>query len=310
MVMATPFLLSLRSFHSEIWGLGNRKSLQLYKGLDLFSSILVSEEKGWLDLVFFLRRQGLQRAIVLSHSLRPALLFLLSGVRERIGYDVGGSGLLLTHREIRRHESTVDHYLRLLRPLGLEPKARVPVLKVTEEEEASFRSAHPDVPFQYCAFIVGASFGPSKIWPVEYFSSLASGIVNRFGIPVYLLPGPSEKEIALRIRDLCGQRERVFIKALDVSELKVMIGKARFVVTNDTGPRHIASALSVPAFVLLGPMDERYSAYPSPTTYVLKADVPCRPCNRRTCNRDHACMRRIEPKQVLEKIEEAIGDTF
>jgi len=310
MVMATPFLLSLRSLPCTLWGLGGRTPPHLYEGLDIFDGFLTFEGRRFFDLVFLLRRQGFERGIILSHSLRPALLFFLAGVRERIGYDVGGMGPLLTYREKRRQESTVDHYLRLLKPLGVEVKIRAPLLRVTGEEVGRFQAKHPDVPPRFSAFIVGARFGPSKMWPEEHFSRLAEGIARDLHIPVFILPGPGEKEIAYRIRDLCREKDRVFIKVLDVAELKVMLSRAVFVVTNDTGPRHIAAALSVPTFVLLGPMDESYTSYPSPTTYLLKADVACRPCNRKTCNRDHACMRAIRPAQVLERIEEVMRATL
>jgi ADP-heptose:LPS heptosyltransferase len=54
-------------------------------------------------------------------------------------------------------------------------------------------------------------------------------------------------------------------------------------------------------------MDERYTAYPSTCTYTISADVPCRPCNKKKCDRDHECLKGIRPETVFTKLEEILG---
>jgi len=91
-----------------------------------------------------------------------------------------------------------------------------------------------------------------------------------------------------------------------VRDLKVCISRASFVVSNDTGPRHLSAALSIPTVVLLGPMDDRYTSYPSPCTHQMLKDVPCRPCNKKSCDREHECLAQVTPEEVFAKVEEII----
>ena len=93
---------------------------------------------------------------------------------------------------------------------------------------------------------------------------------------------------------------------MDVRELKVCLARASVVVSNDTGPRHISAALHVPTVVILGPMDERYTTYAGSFTHTVCKDIPCRPCNMKRCDRDHACVKGISPEEVLHKVEEVL----
>ena len=135
---------------------------------------------------------------------------------------------------------------------------------MTEDEERRFDDRFPDVGGNYVVFIVGAQYGPSKRWPDSHFSALADLLVERFPVRVYLLPGKGEEGVARRVYEGAKHKERVEIKDMDMRELKVALSRASLVVSNDTGPRHISVALSVPTIVILGPMDERYTAYPEP----------------------------------------------
>jgi ADP-heptose:LPS heptosyltransferase len=87
---------------------------------------------------------------------------------------------------------------------------------------------------------------------------------------------------------------------MNIRDMKVCLSRASFVVSNDTGPRHISAALSVPTVVLAGPMDERYTAYPGRYTRVVSKDMVCRPCNKKKCDGDHECMTGIKPREIAE----------
>ncbi|OPY76985.1 MAG: Glycosyltransferase family 9 (heptosyltransferase) [Syntrophorhabdus sp. PtaU1.Bin153] len=121
---------------------------------------------------------------------------------------------------------------------------------------------------------------------------------------VYILPGTGEEGLAQRILDGARNKEHIAVKSMGIRDLKVCLSRASAVVSNDTGPRHISVALSVPTVVLLGPMDERYTWYPSSCTYPMYKEVPCRPCNKKRCNEDHACLKGIAPDDVFKKLEE------
>jgi heptosyltransferase II len=314
MVMAAPFLHSLRGcLDGELWAIGKSAGMHIYNGLDLFDRFIPNDDKsveGFLDRACQLRAVGFEKGIVLPHSFRSAFLLFAGGVKERVGYSRNKRGFMLTRSvpEAALLEPTVEHYLRLVDLLGGTRKADAPLLTVTEDEERKFDEKHMDIQRGFAAFIVGANYGSSKRWPDSHFSELADLIVSRYQKRIYILPGKGEEAIAQKVRQGTKNRDRVDIKVLDIRDLKVCLSRASVVVTNDTGPRHISVALSRPTVALLGPMDERYTAYPATCCTAMINDVPCRPCNKKKCTGDHECMKGITPAQVFEKIGEMMDN--
>ncbi|MGI9591936.1 MAG: glycosyltransferase family 9 protein, partial [Myxococcota bacterium] len=71
----------------------------------------------------------------------------------------------------------------------------------------------------------------------------------------------------------------------------------------DTGPRHVAVALDRPTVVLMGPTDPRITAQHLERQRVLREDVDCSPCQRKTCPIDHRCMTRLQPERAIAAAE-------
>ena len=312
MVMATPFLRSLRaSLDGELWGIGKGNAIHIYNGLEVFDRFITLDSKGFipfLDTISFLRNVHFERGIILPHSFRSALLLYVVGIKKRIGYARNERGFMLTDHVNGGTvpEPTVEHYLKIIDELGGKRLLDSPLLFVTEDEEQKFDDRYMDIHKPYAVFIVGAQYGPSKCWPDSYFSELADLIVKEHNMKVYVLPGKGEEELAHKVFEGITNKDRVEVKLLDIRDLKVCLSRATVVVSNDTGPRHLAAALSVPTVVLLGPMDERYTYYPSDCTYQICRDVPCRPCNKKRCDKDHECLKHITPHDVLMRLEEAL----
>lgn len=312
MIMATPFLRSLRdSLHGELWAVGKSKALHLYSGDHLFDRFIPYDDKGvipFLDTVNLIRAGKFERGLIMPHSFRSALLFRAGNVTQRIGYDRNHRGFMLTTKveETTRPEPTVEHYLKMIDAIGGKRTCETPALMITDDEEKRFDEKFMDMASPYVVFITGAQYGPSKRWPERHFSDLADRIVENLDMSVYLCPGFGEEEHARKIRQGSVNKDRVVIRSMDIRELKVCMSRARAVVSNDTGPRHIASALSVPCLVLLGPMDEQYTLYSSPCTRVIWKDVPCRPCNRKKCERNHGCLTTLMPDEVFHTLEEML----
>ena len=313
MVMATPFLSSLRKpGNGELWAIGQSKAMHLYDGLELFDRFIPNDSKdvvSFLDKVSMLRELRFDQGIVLPHSFRSALLFFLGGVQNRIGYRLNKRGFMLTQplKRAAKLVPTAEQYLRILDALGAERENEAPFLRVTPDEEQRFDQKYTDVGGDYVAFIVGAQYGPSKRWPASHFSGLADMIASKYSRMIYILPGKQEVELARRIQNTVSNKEKVGIEVMDIADLKVCLSRASLVVCNDTGPRHIADALETPTIAILGPMDTKYTEYPSRSTHIVCKDVDCRPCNRKKCDRDHECMTGIGAQDVFAKVEEILG---
>ncbi|MFQ5653845.1 MAG: glycosyltransferase family 9 protein, partial [Planctomycetota bacterium] len=144
--------------------------------------------------------------------------------------------------------------------------------------------------------------GGRTMRPVELLARAADLIEEREGLLGLILCGPGEESLA---RDLeakrCEETPSTAAAPLPLDLLKVALERAEFLITTDTGPRHIATALGTPVVVLMGPTDPRYSASNLERTVVLRRDVPCGPCHRKACPFDHhRCLREIPPEEVAE----------
>ena len=84
-----------------------------------------------------------------------------------------------------------------------------------------------------------------------------------------------------------------------LEDLKALIARSRLVLTNDTGPRHVAAALGTPVVVVLGPTHPVHSESAFPGQRVLREDVPCSPCQLRVCPIDHRCLEQLAPERAV-----------
>jgi len=309
MIMAIPFLKSLRAFlNGELWAVGKVSAIHLYNNLYLFDRFIPINQgslTNFLDTVSALKRNRFKRGIALPHSFRSALMLYMAGIEERIGYDRNRRGLMLTEHipESGRIESMVEHYLKIIDHLGGIRVTITPEMHISQDEEEKFYEAFKEINEPYCVFIIGAQYGPSKCWPPEHFAKLADMIVENYGIKIYLLPGKNEQTIAERVSSMISKKGAVFIKDMGIRDLKVCLSRASFVVSNDTGPRHISAALCVPTIVLMGPMDEMYTDYKSEWTYKIGKDVQCKPCNKKRCTRNMECLYTIKPEDVFDIVK-------
>lgn len=277
-----------------------------------------------------LRAERFDLAVVFTHSFRTGLLARLSGARRRVGYDRGGRGWMLTdrvpplpkERNARgkrriRPENMVEHYLKLVRPLGCPgAETREELFFGPEAEEAvekALSARGVDGAKPLVGVNPGASFGSSKMWGAERFAALADRLAappeaGGLGAETLFFCGPGEEPILEDIRGRMKARAHFIAPAeATLATLKGFVARLDLLITNDTGPRHYAVALGKPAVVIMGPTDPRYTEVNMERTRVLRREVPCGPCHLKTCPIDHRCMTEIAPEEVLEAARRALA---
>jgi heptosyltransferase-2 len=92
--------------------------------------------------------------------------------------------------------------------------------------------------------------------------------------------------------------------------LKALVSRAKLLVGNDAGARHLAVAFGVPCVITMGPTGIEKTNLNLERVSVLSAAVACRPCYLRDCPIDHRCMTRISPEDVVEECERALAPGF
>jgi heptosyltransferase-2 len=291
-----------------------------------FDEVLAVDDKGRGGLrrtVRAIRAQRPDAAVLLPNSWRALLAVRLAGVRRIYGYRRRGRQLLLTGgpRPERDADGTVvpqpmtTYYLGLARALGLPVAADSrPSLYVGEavarrgdELLQRYGIGSDD---EVIGINPGAKFGSSKCWPTAHFARLAELLTSANpGRRLLLFVGPGEEELAEAI---VAESEAPLINTgpdrVDLELLKPLVRRCRVLVTNDTGPRHYAVALGVPAVVIMGPTDPRYTAANLDHTTVLRRELPCSPCHLKACPNAHECMTGITPAAVAAAVEDRLQE--
>jgi heptosyltransferase-2 len=251
-----------------------------------------------------LRRGRFRRAIILPNSFRAALVTLASGIGERWGYATDLRRILLTNavRPPRARGHQLDDYADLLAALNA-PRVVDEIPSVTlpsqVRERARRRLRALGIRFDRPLFGVhaGGLYGRAKHWGDERYRAVAERLRDE-GFDVVLLTSPGEREQAESIAAAC--RLPVTGDSGDVLELAAAISHCSVVVTNDSGPLHLAAALAVPSVSVFGPTDPDRTVIPG-ATRVVRNMLACQPCYARECPLGHhRCMADIAVDDVFD----------
>ena len=325
-VMATPVFKCLRQNYPDarIIGLIRGYAKGVVEDAPWFDQLIEMNDKTWrgfVRLVFQIRRLKGQIAVVLPHTFRSALLARLGGARRIYGYRRNGRSTLITDgpRPLRdggriRPVPMVDYYLEICRRLQLtidrDTKPRLFIARSLQKKGNQLLERYGIGPDDMVIGLnPGAQYGASKCWPPEHFARLAELLEQRWNCRLLLFIGPGEESIG----DEIVQLSRTAIintgpDQVDLALLKPLIQRCRLLVTNDTGPRHYAVAFDIPVVVIMGPTDPRYTHANLEKTRVLRQELDCSPCHLKECPLEHDCMRDITPQDVLQAAEELVQE--
>jgi len=269
-----------------------------------------------------LARRGARRGILLTPSASSALIFRLAGVRARRGTAGGWRTWLLTDAVpraplLRGHR--VHEFLALVggRVDGEPPVPRIrrpPAGTEAEDMPPPLRGLLAAGAGPIVGLVPGAN-GESRRWPADRFASLARRLADA-GRTVVVLGGPGEEPLTAAVCEAAAAGSR----CVDLGGRTTLHQLARtltvcdVLVTNDTGPMHLAAALGRPVVALEGPADVRQTRPLGPRVRLVGSfDLPCVPCVKNRCPRsgrgtvlaeaDRECMRLITVDAVEEAAE-------
>lgn len=239
------------------------------------------------DLVIDL--QGLLRSGIITASTRAPMRIGFAEARE-------GSTVFYTHK-VRggRNIHAVDRYLKIVASLGCEiPEMRFPLPMQDLSSPFSIPSE------EYIVFIPGARWSTKK-WEPGLFGELASKLPVRSVV----VGSRSDSKDADTIVSLSGGKAFSLAGKTTIRELIGLIQSARCVVSNDSGPMHIAAALNIPVVALFGPTDPQRTGPYGKGHIVISADVECSPCLKKRC-KDMKCMKEISVERVARNVKRVL----
>jgi len=317
LVMATPGFRALReAFDSARISLAVRPGLApLLAGAPWFDAVVpVPSHRHGLFAVWREGRRlaelsgdrGFDLGVCLPDSFSAALHMRAAGVRRLVGYRTDARGWLLDVAVDPPRSPWVArerHVLGLVEAAGAPPRGTHLELFVTEAERTRTESllAERGVPAgaPLVALAPGASYGPSKVWPAAHFARVGDRLAQA-GAHVVLVGAPDEAPLARAVAERMRTPAVVdLVGSLDLGGLKALVRRARVLVCNDAGARHVAVAFGVPCVVVMGPTSLAKTSLNLERVRVFTADVGCRPCYLRRCPIDHRCMTRVDAERVV-----------
>ena len=144
---------------------------------------------------------------------------------------------------------------------------------------------------------------PSKTYPPGHFAKLGKIIASNTGYNVLFLFGKNDKSTYYEVRKCIKINENIFFHepTTGLGELCALLSKLDFLITCDTGPKHISTALNIPTLTIFGPTSEKKWNPPDQIRFpVIKKTMPCSPCNSNHCPyATTTCMKELLPEDVF-----------
>ena len=214
----------------------------------------------------------------------------------------------------------LHHYLHLVAALGADPTPLAPLVQVTPEELTAARQRfaltdQSDSPAPWLGLNPGAEYGPAKRWPAEAFAAAAAALHRRTGCRWIILGGARDGELAAAIAAQISASAPAaplinLAGRTSLRELAAVLKLCRVVLTNDTGPMHLAAAVGTPVVVPFGSTSFELTGPGQPGDprhRCLHTSVACRPCFLRHCPIDRRCLTGITVDQVVQAVTDSLA---
>ena len=241
--------------------------------------------------------------VLLPNSIGTALVLWRAGIPERWGYATEGRGPLLTRRcrvpPSVRGRSQVYYYRAMLAGLGLAVEGAPDASLACPEEWAARSGAFLGGDGPWIGVNPGAFFGTAKRWLPERFTAAADIVARRAGARVVVIGSAAERPLGEAIAAQLCAPSRVLCGETTLADLVGVLARLRLLLTNDSGPMHLAAALGTPVVAVFGSTNWKETAPLSSRARVVREETACAPCLLRECPIDHRCMARVGVDHVV-----------
>jgi ADP-heptose:LPS heptosyltransferase len=195
--------------------------------------------------------------------------------------------------------------------LGLPGDDRRLEFPVYADDEAALRAVAPaDLDRWHLVVAIHPGARPSaRRWPAERFAAVADSLARRYDARIVVTGGPGEEAVAARVTERMGQPALNLAGRTTLGSLAALYRRCDLVISNDTGPSHVAVALDRPSVTIFGPAERRrWAPLDQKRHPIAFQPVSCSPCPHWDCPIDHRCLLRIEPAQVLALAERLLSN--
>jgi heptosyltransferase-1 len=312
-VHSLPFLNAVKSRYPEAelhWVIA-RGLEGLLEGHPMIDKLIVINKDEWKSiskagrtareiaaLFKTLRRERYDIVVDLQGLLRSGIIAMAAGAPLRIGFEEAREGSrFFYNRKVRggKEVHAVDRYMKIAAALGCsagEVAFPFPPVKRESGEAAKVRESG-----MYAVIVPGARWD-TKVWPAVNFGRIAAALPWRSIVIGSSADMPKADAV---VRESGGKAVSLAGKT-GLRELVEIMRNAVLVISNDSGPMHIAAAFNVPVVAIFGPTSPERTGPYGEEHIIIRSEEACSPCFKKRCE-DLKCMKGITVARVLEKIE-------
>ncbi|HUA38601.1 MAG TPA: lipopolysaccharide heptosyltransferase II [Candidatus Sulfopaludibacter sp.] len=266
----------------------------------------------------WLRKQRFDWVIDLQCLARSGAFAWLADGKFLVGLDEvreGARGFYdLAVRRASFHTHAVEWYLAVLPHLGVPvhnhfawlPERPDVAAEVKRKWLEQFRIPNSELRTPKWIAIQPGARWPNKRWPVEYFAELVRFLSRKFpGFRFAILGGEEDRPLGETIACVETQRCLNLCGQTSLLEMVEWLRLCDLMITNDTGPMHVAAALGKPLIALFGPTEPRRTGPYGQLNNVLRIDLPCSPCLKSHCTykKRNECLNALSPAMVLQQVQ-------
>ena len=322
-LFSTPFIRAIREKHPQSFiatMLLPRCAPILENSPHLNEIVIFAEEGkhrgllGKLRLINLLRTKHFDTVFLLHRSFTRTLLCWLAGIPERIGYFTKKRAMLLTKVISppldKLHK--VEYFLNIAKACGIETENKDYEFFTSPKDRNYIKNLLQENGLKESDFLVvinpGGNWG-LKRWPKENFAKLSDRLIEKYQVKVIITGAKSDISLARGIASLMHNRPTIFCGGTTLGQLAALMAKVGLVISNDSGPMHIAVSQKTKVICLFGPTSPEITGpYGSGDYTVIRKDVGCEvPCYQLDCN-DNRCMKAISVYDVLQAVQKITNE--
>jgi len=317
-IFVTPFIRAVREKYPKAYIaiLTHPRCCEILEGNPNIDDIISYDEKKQhgnllkkFAMIAYLRSKNFDTAFILRRSLGRTLLLLFSKIPVRVGYASKRAGFLLTRRVNPPSHAMhkVEYFLNLAKSVGIEPESRNYQVMISEMDMEKAGRILKDAGIKNQAFVAlnaGGNWGPKR-WPPADFAKLGDEIYEKLGKVIVLTGAKKDIALAESISGLMRHKPVILCGKTDLKTLGAVFKKAAAVISNDSGPMHVAVAAGSKVVAIFGPTSPKLTGpYGDGRYIVLHKDIGCRiPCYDTKC-KDNRCIKAVTVGDVVEAIKQ------
>ena len=313
-VLSTPVVQNLRDYfpQSEIDFLLDKFAEDVVVGNPFVSEVVSfdrSRDSG-AGIIREIRKRKYDLVIDLFSNPRSAIIAGLSGASVRVGFPFRwrryAFNVIVHPRTGNIHN--VDFNLDALRRLEIPVHHRSPFLPVTEGAEAFARDwlSQNDLERKLLVALNPGGGWVTKRWGLDHYAQLGDGISNRHGAAIVVLWGPGEESDAKIIAEKMKAPAHLSPRTT-LAQLAGILRHCTALVSNDSGPMHMAAALQVPTLGIFGPTNPlQQGPFGEKNKWIRNESLDCLECSLTSCPIGNICMTELTVDRVLEAFDEML----